>query len=80
MWLKGKDINLKFSIKGKNSIADKGEENMPGGEIFMAPTKESLNGEVKFEYPALYNGKEVTNIYLKFKEGKVIEYNADKSD
>jgi len=79
VWLKGKNVDLKFSIKGKNSVADKGEENMPGGEIFMAPVRESVNGWIKFEYPSLYNGKEVTDIYLKFKEGRVIEYDASKN-
>ena len=77
--LLGENVDLKFSIKGKNSIADKGEENMPGGEIYMAPVRERLNGWIKFEYPAIYSGKEVTDIYLKFKDGKVIEFNASKN-
>lgn len=75
----GKNIDLRFSIKGKNAIADKGEENMPGGEVFMAPIRESLNGEIKFEYPAIRNGKEVNDIYLKFENGKVIEFKASKN-
>ncbi len=79
VWLKGKGVDLKFSIENKNSVADKGEENMPGGEIFMAPVRESLNGWIKFEYPSIYSGKEVTDIMLKFKNGKVIEYNASKN-
>jgi len=75
----GKNVDLKFSIAGKNSVLDDGKENMPGGEIFMAPVRESLNGYIKFEYPATYSSKEVTDIYLKFKNGKVIEYNASKN-
>ncbi len=75
----GENIDLIFSIKGKNSIADKGEENMPGGEIFMAPVRESLNGYVKFEYPAIESGKEITDIELWFKNGKVIKHNASKN-
>ncbi len=78
--LLGDNVDLKFSIKGKNSVADKGEENMPGGEIFMAPVRDSLNGWIKFEYPAIEHGKEVAGIYLKFKEGKVIESKADKNE
>ena len=38
-----------------------------------------MNGYIKFEYPAIRNGKEVNDIYLKFKEGKVIEANASKN-
>jgi len=75
----GEGIDLKFSISGKNVVADKGEENMPGGEIFMAPVRESLNGWVKFEYPAIEAGKEVTDIFLKFENGKVIESTSSKN-
>ena len=80
VWLIGENVELKFSIAGKNSVADKGEENMPGGEIFMAPVRESLNGWIKFEYPAVRNGKEVTDVFLKFSNGKVIEAKATKNE
>lgn len=80
VWLKGEGVDLKFSIRGKNSVADKGEENMPGGEVFMAPVRESLNGWIKFDYPAIRNGKEVTDIELKFKNGRVIEASASKNE
>lgn len=75
----GENVDLKFQIRGKQLKIDKGEENMPGGEIFMAPVRESLNGWIKFEYPAIKSGKEVTDIELKFKEGKVIESKASKN-
>jgi len=78
VFLEGENIDLKMSIKGKNSIADKGEENMPGGEIFMAPIKESLNGWIKFDYPCFYSGKKISGIYLKFEKGKIIEFDAEK--
>jgi len=76
----GENVDLKFLICGEKAVADKGEENMPGGEIFMAPVRESLNGWIKFEYPAIYSGKEIINIYLKFENGKVIESSADKNE
>jgi len=76
----GEGIDLKFSIKGKNAVADKGEDNMPGGEVFMAPVRESLNGWINFDYPAIRSGKEVTDIKLKFKDGKVIESSASKNE
>ncbi len=75
----GKDVDLRFLVHGDKAIADKGEENMPGGEVFMAPVRESVNGWIKFEYPAIRNGKEVTDIELKFKDGKVIESKASKN-
>lgn len=79
VWLKGEGVDLKFSIKDKNSVADKGEENMPGGEVFMAPVRESLNGWIKFDYPAIKGGKEVTDIELKFENGNVVEAKASKN-
>jgi aminopeptidase len=76
----GEGVDLKFSISGKNAVGDKGEENMPGGEVFMAPVRESLNGWIKFDYPAIEAGKEVTDIFLKFENGKVIESTASKNE
>ena len=75
----GKNVDLKFSIKDKNAIVDDGQENLPGGEIYMAPIKKTLNGFIKFDYPSFYNGREIKDIYLKFKNGKVIEYGASKN-
>jgi aminopeptidase len=75
----GENADLKFSIAGKNAVADCGEENMPGGEIFMAPVRESLNGWIKFEYPAIRDGKEVCDVKLVFKNGKVVEFDASKN-
>lgn len=75
----GKDIDLRFRVHGDKAVADKGEENMPGGEVFMAPVRESLDGWIKFEYPAIEAGKEVTDIELKFKNGKVVEAKASKN-
>jgi aminopeptidase len=76
----GENVDLKFKIHGDKAAADKGEENMPGGETFMAPVRESAEGWIKFEYPAIRDGKEVTGIYLKFKNGKVIEAKAEKNE
>ena len=76
--LLGEGVDLVFSIKGKNCVADKGEENMPGGEVFMAPVRESLNGWIRFDYPRIVSGKQISGVYLKFQEGKIIEYRAEK--
>ncbi len=76
----GENIDLKMKVHGKKAAADKGEENMPGGEIFMAPIRESLNGKIKFDYPALRDGKEVTDIELTFKDGKVVSSKASKNE
>ncbi len=74
----GEGVDLKLSIKGKNCKADNGEENMPGGEVFMAPVRESLNGWIKFDYPRIVSGKQISGVFLKFENGKVVEYDAEK--
>lgn len=76
----GKNVDLKMRVHGDKAKSDDGKENMPGGEIFMAPVRESLNGWIQFDYPAVRDGKEVTDVYLKFKDGKVIESKASKNE
>ena len=76
----GKGVDLKMQVRGNLAKIDDGKENMPGGEVFMAPIRESLNGKIKFDYPALRDGKEVTDIELTFKDGKVIEAKASKNE
>ena len=76
----GEGVDLKFSIKSKNCVADKGEENMPGGEVFMAPVRDSLNGTIKFDYPRIVNGNEISGVYLRFENGKAVEIKAEKGE
>ncbi len=76
----GEGVDLKFEIHGNKAKADKGEENMPGGEVFIAPIRESMNGWIKFDYPAIRDGKEVSDIFLRFENGKVIEAKANKNE
>ena len=75
----GRNVDLKFKINAKKAMTDLDGDNMPMGEVFMAPVRESLNGWIKFEYPAIRNGKEVTDVYLKFENGKVVEFDASKN-
>lgn len=80
VYLIGEGVDLKFEVRADLASADRGEENMPGGEIFMAPEKKSVEGWIKFDYPAIEAGNEVTGIYLEFKGGKVIKARADKNE
>lgn len=76
--LKGKDIDLSMSIKGRTFVAADGHENFPDGEIFTGPVENSANGWVRFQYPAIYNGREVTDVELWFEDGKVVKEKASK--
>lgn len=76
----GKNVDLRMEINGKKAVADKGEENMPGGEIFMAPVRDSVQGWIKFEYPAIRSGNEVSGIYIEFKDGKAVKIKAKSNE
>ena len=56
-----------------------GHENFPDGEVFTGPIEDSAEGEVRYTYPAVYGGREVTGVWLKFKAGKVVDAAADKN-
>ena len=74
-----KDTDLRMKIHPKSFVLDDGKENMPGGEVFGAPVKLSTEGHIRFTYPAVRNGVEVTNIYCEFKKGKCVKATADKN-
>ena len=69
----GPDTDLKFSIKGIPAIVCGGELNIPDGEVFTAPVKNSVNGRISFNAPSIYQGTAFDGIRLEFKDGKVIK-------
>ena len=76
----GPGTDLRFSIKGIGVIPCVGERNIPDGEVFTAPVKESVEGQVTFNAPAVYRGIPFDNVRLKFSKGKIVEAKAgDKS-
>lgn len=68
-----KDTDLTFSIKGIPNIKCCGECNIPDGELYTAPVKESINGKITFNIPVTYNGVRHDNICLHFENGKIVE-------
>ncbi|MAF34322.1 aminopeptidase [Candidatus Woesearchaeota archaeon] len=76
----GKDTDLSFSIKGMNCIAGDGRYNMPDGEVFTAPVRDSVNGHIYYDVPTVYNGVEVEGIYLEFKDGHCVKATAEKNE
>jgi len=69
--LHGTNVDLTLSIKGRKFENSIGVFNMPDGEIFTGPVEESVNGWVKFTYPAIYNGVAVEGAELTFSNGRV---------
>jgi aminopeptidase len=76
----GEDTDLKFNVKGRKWINCSGQKNMPDGEVFTAPIENSVNGTVRFTFPGIYAGREVEDIKLTFKNGKVAKASAAKGD
>lgn len=78
----GNGSDLTFSIKGIPSIVCAGEMNIPDGEVFTAPVKNSVNGVIKYSAPTVYNGLSFDGVRLEFKDGKIVgadaSSNADK--
>ncbi|MBA3717868.1 MAG: aminopeptidase [Actinobacteria bacterium] len=75
----GTDVTL--NLAGREGKIDAGGANMPGGEVFYSPVETSANGEVLFsEFPAVYDGRELTNIRFRFEDGVVVEASADREE
>ena len=69
----GPNTDLTFSIKGMPIIPCCGECNIPDGEVYTAPIKDSVNGMIKFNTPSVYRDNVYNDIYLKFENGKIID-------
>ena len=76
----GKDTNLLLSVDTFNSVICAGEDNFPGGEIYMTPQSELTYGEIAFNTHAFYNGVEYGKIKLKFSDGMVCDAHAEMND
>jgi len=74
------DTDLTFGIKGRQGIKCCGHRNMPDGEVFIGPEENTTEGHIKFTYPAIYGGREVDGVFLRFHKGKVVEATADKGE
>ncbi|MCL2756344.1 MAG: aminopeptidase [Firmicutes bacterium] len=72
------DTDLSFSIKGQKAVICSGRQNIPDGEIFTSPIKNSVNGKIRFNIPSLCKGIVHNDVTLEFKDGKVI--NASSSN
>lgn len=76
----GEGTNLTFNVKGRTWINCSGEKNMPDGEVFTAPIEDSANGTIRFTFPGIFSGREIEDIRLTFKDGRVVKASAVKGD
>ncbi len=80
MHVLGEDTDLTFNVKGRKWINCSGKENMPDGEVFTGPIEDSANGTVRFTLPGIFSEREVEDVKLTFKNGKVVEASATKGN
>ncbi len=76
----GPGTDLSFRIKGIAAIPCAGEFNIPDGEIFTAPLKDSVNGVIQYNTASPQSGDVFTNVKLTFKNGKIIEVSSEGGD
>ncbi|MDK2821572.1 MAG: aminopeptidase [Clostridia bacterium] len=77
--IKGSGTDLTFSIKGIPAVKCSGKRNIPDGEVYTAPVKNSVNGTIQYNTPSSYQGFTFENIKFTFKDGKIIEATANDS-
>jgi aminopeptidase len=74
--IKGPGTDLRFSIKGVNSIVCGGNYNIPDGEVFTAPVRDSVEGHISYNAPTIYQGIPFDSIRLEFSKGKIVKAEA----
>lgn len=76
----GPGTDLTFSIKGIPAIPCSGTMNIPDGEVFTAPVRNSVNGTISYNAPSLYQGFTYENVKFTFQDGKIVEATANDTE
>ena len=77
--VKGPGTDLRFSIKGIPAVICGGDRNIPDGEVFSCPVKDSVEGHVTFNAPSIYQGIAFDGIRLDFKDGKIVDATSNET-
>jgi aminopeptidase len=78
--IEGPGTDLRLNVSDRTFIAADGRHNMPDGEFFTGPVEDSATGEVTFTYPAVYGGREVAGVKLRFEDGRVVDASAERNE
>lgn len=78
--IKGPGTDLNFSIKGIPAVICGGDRNIPDGEVFTAPVKDSVEGQVTFNAPSIYQGTAFDGVRLEFKRGKIVDVKSNETE
>jgi aminopeptidase len=77
--IKSPGTDLRFSIKGIPALLAEGKRNIPDGEVFTAPVRNSAQGCLQYNTPILYSGTKFENVRLEFKDGKIVKATANNN-
>ena len=77
--IKGPGTDLRFSLKGLKSIVCGGRHNIPDGEVFSAPVKDSVEGVISYNAPTIYQGIAFDSVKLEFSKGKIVNATANNT-
>jgi aminopeptidase len=75
-----RDTDLTLSVKGRAFVNSDGKRNFPSGEFFTGPVEDSANGTIRYTFPAIFGGREVEDIRLRFEGGRVVEATAARNE
>jgi len=78
--IKGPGTDLRFSIKGIPAVICGGDRNIPDGEVFTAPVKNSVEGHITFNTPTIYQSIAFDGIRLDFRQGKIVEAASNQTE
>jgi aminopeptidase len=78
--LKGPDTDLRFSIKGIGAVACGGRHNIPDGEVFSCPVRDSVEGSITYNAPTVYQGVSFDRIHLEFAKGRIVKADGTNAD
>ncbi|MDX6552376.1 MAG: aminopeptidase [Gaiellales bacterium] len=70
------DTDLTVGVGGRRWIAADGDRNFPDGEVFTGPVESETSGDVRFSFPAIFGGREVDDVRLRFESGRVVKSEA----
>jgi aminopeptidase len=70
------DTDLTVSVAGRRWVPCHGDRNFPDGEVYTGPIETETNGDVRFSFPAIFSGREVDDVRLRFEHGRVVKSEA----
>ncbi|MEZ3143192.1 aminopeptidase [Halobaculum sp. MBLA0143] len=76
----GDETDVTMSVAGNETINDYGRANLPGGEVFTAPVRDSVNGTVHFDLPLYRQGREIEHARVRFEDGRVVSFSAERNE